>query len=94
MEVTVILEIKALQRLQFIFHHALLLITKKKEKKKRTYSSFLIYVHFPSLNEKYYISFEKDFIQEENTTKFSFLSFFSMNIYVNTTFCFFHHITQ
>ena len=57
---------------------------------------------FPRLNEKYYIPFEREFIQEENATKFKFLYiyiyifFFFFNIYVNVTqvFFFFYHITQ
>ena len=45
--------------------------------------------------KKYYIPFEREFIQEENATKFMFLSFyFFMNIYVNVTYFFLHHITQ
>ena len=50
---------------------------------------------FLSLNEKYYIPFEREFIQEENATKFTFPSFL-MNIYVKLTYFFlsFHHVTQ
>ena len=67
---------------------ALLAIT---EKKIFFFSNLRTF--FLSLNEKYYMPFEREFIQEENATKFTFpsffLFFFLMNIYVNVTYFFF-----
>ena len=75
----------------FFFHRSLLLITKKKE--NFVFSLFSFAYIFLSLNEKYYIPIEREFIQEEIATKFTFLSvilfIFLMNIYISVTYCFF-----
>ena len=83
---------KSVQRLEFFFfHRLLLLITKKKE--NFVFSLFSFAYIFLSLNEKYYIPIEREFIQEEIATKFTFLSvilfIFLMNIYISVTYCFF-----
>ena len=78
----------------FFFHRTLLSIT---EKTGNFFFLFSFTYIFLCLNEKYYIPFEGEFIQEDNATKFTFL-FFSFILYEylcqhNSLFIF-HHITQ